>query len=124
MSDNKIVETLALMCDKNNPQDKKLLLLAELVETKCEALGKNQEELKGSLKVTNEKLDKLTNLLEKYQNDKDMCPVYKDRKSFEKIAFFMRYPKVSLLVILGIFAMLVGLFSSSFTDLIKFLFGV
>ena len=36
---SKIVEALELMCDRENPQDRKLLLLAELVETKCDALG-------------------------------------------------------------------------------------
>lgn len=47
---SKIVETLELMCDKENLQDKKILLLAELVETKCEALSKNQDGLKNLLK--------------------------------------------------------------------------
>lgn len=49
---SKIVETLELMCDKENLQDKKILLLAELVETKCEALSKNQDGLKKSLEET------------------------------------------------------------------------
>lgn len=112
------------MCDKHNPQDKKLLLLAELVEAKCDALGENQKDLKKSLEQTNQKLDKLTSLLEKYENDKNTCPVYKNKNNFEKIAFFMKYPKLSMFVIVGVFALLVGLFSSSFTDLIKFILGV
>lgn len=121
---NEIVKTLELMCDKDNPQDKKLLLLAELVETKCEALAENQSDLKKSLTETNKKLDKLTTLLEKYENDKSICPVYKNKAGFEQLSVFLRYPKISLLVILGIFALLVGIFSSSATDILKFLFGL
>lgn len=112
------------MCDKDNPQDKKLLLLAELVETKCEALAENQSDLKKSLTETNKKLDKLTTLLEKYENDKNTCPVYKNKAGFEQLSVFLRYPKISLLVILGIFALLIGIFSSSATDILKFLFGL
>lgn len=123
---SEIVKTLGLMCDKNNPQDKKLLLLAELVETRCDALSKNQGGLKESLDETNSKLDKLTELLEKYEKDTHGCPVYKNKKSidFDKILVFVKYPKLSLLVLLGTFALLVGVFSSGITSILRFLFGV
>ena len=52
----KIVETLKLMCDKTNSQDKKIILLAELVEDRCTALGDNQAALQKSLNNTNAKL--------------------------------------------------------------------
>lgn len=119
-----IVKTLELMCDKDNPQDKKLRLLAELVDTKFETLAENQSDLKKSLIETNKKLDKLTSLLEKYEHDKNTCPVYKNKEDYERFSVFLRYPKISLLVILGIFSLLVGVFSSGVTDILKFIFGL
>lgn len=121
---SKIVETLELMCNKENPQDRKILLLAELVETKCDALGKNQDDLKRSLDNTNNKLDRLTTLLEKYENDTHGCPVYKNRSDYENISFFVRYPKISILVLLGVLALLGGVFGANFTDIINKLFGL
>ena len=122
--DSEIVKMLELMCDKENPQDKKLLLLAELVETKCEALSKSQEGLKSSLEETNKKLDKLTDIFEKYETDKRSCPVYRNKDGFERLSMFMKYPKITLLVVVGIFALMVGMLSTSAMDLLKFLFGL
>lgn len=115
---SKIVETLELMCDKENLQDNKILLLAELVETKCEALSKNQDGLKKSLEETNTKLDKLTGLLERYEDAIHGCPVYKNKESFEKLSFFVKYPKITTFVVMGILAFTIGFFG---TKVIKFL---
>ena len=122
--DSKIVDTLELMCDKENPQDRKILLLAELVETKCDALGKSQDDLKESLRSTNQKLDKLTNLLEKYESDTHGCPVYKNRTDYEKISFFIKYPKISILVLLGAIALLGGFFGANIMEIIDKIFGL
>lgn len=124
MSNSDIVKTLTLMCDKNDPQDKKLLLLAELVETRCSALAERQGELQKSLRDTNDKLDKVTKLLEEQQQEGKDCPVYRNKENFEKISFLMRYPRFSLLMLLGILALLSGLFSSSIFPYLKLLFGV
>lgn len=120
----KIVETLKLMCDKENPQDKKILLLAELVENKCTSLGENQAKLQASLNDTNEKLDKLTDLLEKYEGDTHGCPVYKNKDGYERLSFYLRNPKLSLLIILGTIALIGGFFGSTLTNLLKGLFGL
>lgn len=120
----KIVETLKLMCDNTNPQDKKILLLAELVEDKCSALGENQAELQKSLNNTNDKLDKLTELLEKYENDTHGCPVYKNRDGYEKLSFYIRNPRTFVFVVLGVIALVGGFFGSTLTALIKKIFGV
>lgn len=116
---SKISETLELMCDRNNPQDKKILLLAELVEHKCDALADNQKSLQISLDHTNEKLDRLTLLLEKYEGDTHGCPVYKNKDKYEKLSFYIRNPKTTMLILLGILAILGGFFGSTVTDLIK-----
>lgn len=107
------------MCDRNNPQDRKILLLAELVEHKCDALAENQKSLQKSLDDTNEKLDRLTFLLEKYENDTHGCPVYKDRDKYERFSFYVQNPKTTLLILLGIIALFGGFFGSTITDLIK-----
>lgn len=120
----KIVETLKLMCDKTNPQDKKILLLAELVEDRCTALGDNQAALQKSLNNTNEKLDKLTELLEKYEGETHGCPVYKNKDGYEKLSFYIRNPKISMLIIIGMIALIGGFFGSTFTTLIKGVFGL
>lgn len=120
----KISEALELMCDRNNPQDKKILLLAELVEHKCDALADNQKNLQKSLDDTNEKLDRLTQLLEKYENDTHGCPVYKNKDNYEKLSFYVRNPKVTLLILLGISALLGGFFGSTVTDLVRHIIGL
>lgn len=120
----KISEALKLMCDRGNPQDKKILLLAELVEHKCDALADNQKGLQKSLDNTNEKLDKLTLLLEKYENDTHGCPVYKNRDDYERISFYVRNPKITLLIIMGTLALIGGFFGSTITGLLKHIVGL
>lgn len=112
------------MCNTKDPQDRKILLLAELVETKCEALGASQEELKNSLSETNEKLDKLTTLLEELQRNTLACPVYKDMASYEKLNFIVKHPKVSILLLLGTLALIGGFFGANVIDGIKMLMGL
>lgn len=120
----KIVETLKLMCDKTNSQDKKIILLAELVEDRCTALGDNQVALQKSLDNTNAKLDKLTELLEKYEGETHGCPVYKNKDGYERLSFYIRNPKISMLIILGMIALVGGFFGSTLTTLIKWVFGL
>ena len=122
--DSKIVETLEVMCDKNNVQDKKILLLAELVESRfCES-SKNQEGLKRRLDSVNEKIDKLTSLLRTYEQDTHGCPVYKNKDNYEKIAFFVENPKMSFFIVLGTLALIGGFFGANFVDLLKMIFGL
>lgn len=116
---NNISETLALMCDRNNLQDKKILLLAELVENKCDALADNQRALQESLQTTNAKLDKLMQLLEGYEKNVKECPVHKNKDCYEKLDFYIRNPKATLLILLGLLALLGGFFGSAVTDLLQ-----
>lgn len=128
---SEIVKTLKVMCNHEDPQDQKLLLLAELVETKFETLApkfetlaKHQDTLQKSLDKTNEKLDKVTDLLEKIESEERACPVYSNRKDFEKISFIMRYPRLSFLMVLGLISLIAGLCSSTIFGALKFVFGV
>lgn len=121
---SKISETLELMCDRNNAQDKKILLLAELVEHKCDALADNQKALQKSLDDTNEKLDRLTQLLEKYEDDTHGCPVYKNRDKYERLSFYVKNPKTAILMLVGILALLGGFFGSTINGLLKEVIGL
>lgn len=127
---SRIVDTLEMMCDMDNPQDRKLLLLAELVETKCDALADNQkaliknlEETKTTLSETGEKLEKLTRMLEDRSAETHSCPVHKNKEGFEKISTFLRYPKITMFTIIGVIAMLAGILGTRAFDLLKFIFG-
>mgnify|MGYP000202176969 FL=1 len=114
---NEIVKALECMCNKGNQQDKKLLLLAKLVEAKHSELGQMQDSLQKCLDTTNEKLDKLTVLIERYERDTHGCPVYKNRDHYEKISFYVKNPKISLLIFIGILAILGGFFGTSIVSL-------
>lgn len=121
---NDIVNTLKVMCNPKDPQDQKLLLLAELVKTKCEALATHQTSLRESLDRTNEKLDRVTDLLEKMEADKKVCPVYMHKGDFEKVSFILRYPRLSFLMLIGIVVLIGGLFGTSLVEAIRLIFGI
>lgn len=119
-----IAENLELMCDRDNPQDKKILLLARLMQGRFETLSNNQEELKKSLEHTNKKLDRILDTIEQYESAAENCPVSKSKDTIETLILFFRYPKLSFILIIGIAALLGGLVSNGFTDMIKALLGV
>ena len=119
-----IVKTLTLMCDKNNPQDKKLLLLAELVETRFSDIAEHQDSLQKGLDSTSSKLDKVTKLLEEQQTEGKNCPVFRNKENFEKISFLMKYPRLSLLMLLGAAALLAGFVGSNVLPYLRFIFGI
>lgn len=114
---NEIVKALEYMCNKGNQQDKKLLLLAKLVEAKHSELGRIQDSLQKCLDTTNEKLDKLTDLIERYERDTHGCPVYRNKDHYEKISFYVKNPKISLLIFIGMLAILGGFFGTSIVSL-------
>ena len=121
MSDNNIKQTLELMCDTHNPQDRKLLLLADLVDSKCNELAEHQETLNENLTSACEKIDKLTTLIEKNQRMLQTCPVYKDKDSFEKMSSAAKNPRAVIFMIAGIIAILGGFFGSHIMEWIKLL---
>lgn len=121
---NEIVNALRLMCDKDDTQDKKLLLLAELVSVKFEKFSEVQESLLDKINNVNGKMDKLSELLEKYESDTHNCPVYKNRSSFEGISFFIKYPKVTLILLIGTIALLFGVVGTDLINSLKIILGI
>lgn len=121
---NKIIDSLEVMCEKDNPQDRKLLLLAHLVQDSVKGLAERQQELQGSLSETNRKLDSVLEAITKYNKDMDNCPVYGNRELFDRVKFLIKNPRLSLFLFLGIISLLSGLFGSSVISILKLVFGV
>lgn len=121
---NKIIDSLEVMCEKDNPQDRKLLLLAHLVQDSVKGLAERQQELQGSLSETNRKLDSVLEAITKYKKDMDNCPVYDNRELFDRVKFLINNPRLSLFLFLGIISLLSGLFGSSVISILKLVFGV
>lgn len=121
---NKIIDNLEVMCEKDNPQDRKLLLLAHLVQDSVKGLAERQQELQGSLSETNRKLDSVLEAITKYKKDMDNCPVYDNRELFDRVKFLIKNPRLSLFLFLGIISLLSGLFGSSVISILKLVFGV
>lgn len=121
---NKIIDNLEVMCEKDNPQDRKLLLLAHLVQDSVKGLAERQQELQGSLSETNRKLDSVLEAITEYKKDMDDCPVYGNRELFDRVKFLIKNPRLSLFLFLGIISLLSGLFGSSVISILKLVFGV
>ncbi len=121
---NKIIDSLEVMCEKDNPQDRKLLLLAHLVQDSVKGLAERQQELQGSLSETNRKLDSVLEAITEYKKDMDNCPVYGNRELFDRVKFLIKNPRLSLFLFLGIISLLSGLFGSSVISILKLVFGV
>lgn len=121
---NKIIDSLEVMCEKDNLQDRKLLLLAHLVQDSVKGLAERQQELQGSLSETNRKLDSVLEAITKYKKDMDNCPVYDNRELFDRVKFLIKNPRLSLFIFLGIISLLSGLFGSSVISILKLVFGV
>lgn len=121
---NKIIDSLEVMCEKDNPQDRKLLLLAHLVQDSVKGLAERQQELQGSLSETNRKLDSVLEAITKHKKDMDNCPVYDNRELFDRVKFLIKNPRLSLFLFLGIISLLSGLFGSSVISILKLVFGV
>lgn len=126
-----LTDALTMICDKDNPQDKKLLLLAELVETKCNSLARNQSvlldklsETNGNLSETRNQIENLTRLLEENKKETMACPVHQHRNEFSKLAVTFRYPKLFVLAIIGMIALLTGVVGTKIFDLIVKIFGL
>ena len=57
-----MIDKLKLVCDKNDPADRKLLLLAELFDERCQLLEEHQTEMSSRLESTDRKPVSYTHL--------------------------------------------------------------
>jgi hypothetical protein len=117
-------EKLKLICNRSDPQDNKLLLLAELFDERCELLEQNQERMNDSLTETNTKLDEILEKMRALTVAEESCPVRRSKDSFNLLVFFLEHPRITLVAILGASFILSGLVSHDFWATLRGLFGV
>jgi hypothetical protein len=85
------------------------------LQSKCDTLNANQQELKSSLKDTNEKLDRLLNVMTAYEE------VIDNKESFEHLLMIVKYPKAFILLLVGCLSLVGGAFGNKIWDFIKML---
>lgn len=117
-------EKLKLICNRSDPQDNKLLLLAELFDERCKLLEQNQERMNDSLTETNTKLDEILEKMRALTVAEESCPVRRSKDSFNLLVFFLEHPRITLVTILGASFILSGLVSHDFWATLRGLFGV
>lgn len=103
------MRTIETMCDTNNPQDKKTLLLAKLVDDRFNTIEEFQRSIIKKVdlisKSVNNELLKLDKIVLTIQSDRDDCPVYQHKEKVNDIMIFVRRPKLTLLLALGLGAL-------------------
>lgn len=88
-----ITKQLEIILDPNNPEDKKLLLLTKLFESRFDQLLKNDVSIEG-------KVEELSNKFQSYEKTRDSCPVYVNKQHSQFIAFILRYPRFVIISLL------------------------
>lgn len=116
-----VVRSLKLLCDEKDPQDQKIMLLAQLMEERCNSLEVNQVALHECLINTDKKLDALSELLAKLKQTEDGCPILRNKNSSEALIFLFKHPRILFIFITGIVAIIAGMCGLGISDLIKLL---
>lgn len=114
-----ILDNLELLCDRSDEQDRKFLLLAALVTDRTEAMEKGQKELIDAVSETNKNLNILKDILVDEVAIRKNCPITKNIENYEKFSFFMRYPRITILLFLGIAAVISGVVGNEFFSWVK-----
>jgi len=117
---SEIGEKLNLMCDKNNSQDMKLLLLASLVDERFSEISDTQEELKRGIHKTNEGIAGLTKLVETYTKITNECPISQNKGAVQSWMYILKHPKTFLWVVVILMAILVLVTTTEAADWFKF----
>lgn len=115
---NELLSSLELICNKNDVQDQKLLLLAKLVDEKYTNLEEDYADIKEKLLDTNTKIETLMKKLDSSVFCAQECIVPKYPKEFKVILFMLKNPKLSLLIVIGAVAVYTGLYSFGAFDAI------
>ena len=103
------MRTIETMCDTNNSQDKKTLLLAKLVDDRFNTIEEFQKSIIEKVdfisKSVSDELTTLDKIVSAIQSDRDDCPVYQHKEKVNDIMIFVRRPKLTLLLALGLGAL-------------------
>lgn len=119
-----MIDKLKLVCDKNDPADKKLLLLAELFDERCQLLEKHQTEMSSRLESTSRKLDNILKQLQMITDAEETCPVRRNTESFNLLIFLMEHPKLVIVVMLGLVFTISGFISHDLWSILRGIFSV
>lgn len=119
-----MIDKLKLVCDKNDPADRKLLLLAELFDERCQLLEEHQTEMSSRLESTSRKLDDILEQLQMITNAEETCPVRRNTESFNLLIFFMEHPKLVIVLMLGLVFTISGFVSHDLWSILRGIFSV
>ena len=119
-----MIDKLKLVCDKNDPADGKLLLLAELFDERCQLLEEHQTEMSSRLESTDRKLDDILKQLQTITNAEEKCPVRRNTESFNLLIFFMEHPKLVIVLMLGLVFVISGFVSHDLWSILRGIFSV
>lgn len=115
---SEISKNIELLSNKDDPQDKKLLLLASLVEERFDDISSKQEVLAKSLQGTSDKVNKLVHLLEGDRASHKDCPMYKNKVAYERLTLLITSPRILIIIVIGVLAVLSG-FGINISDVWK-----
>lgn len=111
---NSLIETINQIIDKNDPTQKAISLLAVLIDTQLKFISSENSEQHTDLGDKIENIVKTQAEHEKRiseMENKKLCPLGIDtkheqmKKDLQVVLFFSEYPKLSILVLLGILAL-------------------
>lgn len=97
-----ITDTLRSLLDPSDPNDRKLLLLAELIQTRFSDLKEDIKELKESDRKITEHMENISEELRVVQDERKLCPIARNSSANEFIGFFLKYPKFIVICLLCI----------------------
>lgn len=106
----KITRKLESILDLNNADDKKIMLLAQLIEDM-------RTDLQNSITSIRKDVEELDSKVSDIIKVKERCPMMNDTSDHTFMRFIMEYPKVAIAILLMAGSIL-GLFSS---DAFKFI---
>lgn len=130
----KITKSLKAILDPDNPEDKKILLLAELIEdmrdticfredkmqediTDVKEKVKNLSDLASREEVLRHEVDEIKQEVETLSSMSSRCPMLKNTQGSKFIGFIAEYPKVSAAIVLMV-GLLLGVTSGDIADFI------
>ena len=105
-----ILDNLELLCDRTDPHDQKMLLLANLVAERTNSMENGQRKLIEALSETNKTLEQLKTKLDSEIDIRKDCPITRNKQKYEQLTFLIRYPRITFIIFLGVSAILSGFF--------------
>lgn len=114
-----ILDSLELLCDRTDPQDKKILLLANLVAERTNSMEAGQKQLFVALSETNKTLEQLKTKLDSEIDLRRDCPVTKNKQKYDQLTFLIKDPRITFIIFIGVSAILSGFFGGELIDWLK-----